>query len=172
MRSLDPNLHRYATRTRGMIASEIRALFALVSRPEIISLAGGAPDTTALDFDAVTQVTTHVLRCDGPMALQYGGGQGLVALRERLCEVMAAEGASAHPDDLVVTTGGQQALDLLAKLFCDPGDVVVAEGPSYVGALSAFSAYQAEVVHVPMDADGLVPEALDDTLRDLRAAGR
>jgi 2-aminoadipate transaminase len=172
VRPLDPNLHRYAHRTRGMTASEIRALFALVSRPEIISLAGGAPDTTVLDSDTVARVTADMLRRDGAMALQYGGGQGSAPLRERLCEVMAAEGASAHPDDLVVTSGGQQALDLLAKLFCDPGDVIVAEGPSYVGALSAFSAYQVKVVHVPMDGDGLIPEALSDTLRALSAAGR
>ncbi|MGH8899706.1 MAG: PLP-dependent aminotransferase family protein [Egibacteraceae bacterium] len=172
VRSLDPNLHRYANRTQGMTASEIRALFAVASRPEVISLAGGMPDTTALDFDALIQVTTDVLRCDGPTALQYGGGQGLASLRERLCAVVAAEGISSHPDDLVITTGGQQAIDLLAKLFCDPGDVIVAEGPSYVGALSAFSTYQAEVVHVPMDADGMVPEALDETLRALDAAGR
>jgi 2-aminoadipate transaminase len=172
VRPLDPNLHRYANRTRGMTASEIRALFAVASRPEVISLAGGMPDTAVLDFDAVIQVTADVLRGDGPMALQYGGGQGLASLRERLCEVMAAEGIATHPDDLVVTTGGQQALDLLAKLFCNPGDVVVAEGPSYVGALGAFSVYQAQVVHVPMDADGLVPEALSDTLRALSTAGR
>lgn len=172
MRSLDPNLHRYASRTRGMTASEIRALFAVASRPEVISLAGGMPDTTALDLDAVAQVTAAVLRDSGPMALQYGEGQGLTSLRERLCEVMAAEGVSAHPDDLVVTTGGQQGLDLLTKLFCDPGDTIVAEGPSYVGALGAFSTYQAEVFHVPMDADGLIPEALSDALDALDAAGR
>lgn len=172
MRSLDPNLHRYATRTQGMTASEIRALFAVASRPEVISLAGGMPDVAALDVNAVTRVTAEVLRGNGSMALQYGGGQGLASLRERLCEVMAAEGAWAHPDDLVVTTGGQQALDLLTKLFCDPGDVIIAEGPSYVGALGAFSAYQAEVVHVPMDADGLIPEALRDTLQALTSSGR
>ena len=172
MRSLDPNLHRYANRTRGMTASEIRALFALVGRPEIVSLAGGAPDTTALDIDAVSRVTAEVLRTNGPTALQYGGGQGMPALRERLCEVMAVEDMAVHPDDLVVTTGGQQALDLLAKLFCDPGDVIVAEGPSYVGALGAFAAYQADVVHVPMDADGIIPEALSDTLAALASSGR
>jgi 2-aminoadipate transaminase len=172
VRPLDPNLHRYANRTRRMTASEIRALFAVASRPEVISLAGGMPDIATLDFDAVTQVTTDVLRIDGLMALQYGGGQGLMSLRERLCEVMAAESISTHPDDLVVTTGAQQALDLLAKLFCDPGDVIVAEGPSYVGALGAFSTYQAEVVHVPMDDDGLVPEALNETLHMLSATGR
>ena len=169
---LDPYLPRYADRTRGMTASEIRALFSVANRPEVVSLAGGMPDTTALDYDAVAAVLDEVARTRGPAALQYGGGQGLTALRERLVEVMAAEDVPAHADDLVVTTGGQQGLDLLAKLFCDPGDVVIAEGPSYVGALSAFSAYQAEVRHVTMDAEGLVPAAVEDVLARLRAEGR
>ena len=169
---LDPNLSRYAARTRGMSASEIRALFAVASRPEIAFLAGGMPYTAALDFEAVQAVTQEVLRDHGAAALQYGGGQGLVALRERLVEVMAAEHTSAHPEELVVTTGGQQGLDLIAKLFCDPGDVVLAEGPSYVGALGAFAAYQADVRHVPMDADGLIPEALEELLRALANEGR
>lgn len=169
---LDHNAKRYARRTQGMSASEIRALFAVTTRPEIVSLAGGSPDTSVLDYDAVTEVTSGVLRDDGPMALQYGGGQGLAQLRERLVEVMAEEGVPARGDDLVVTTGGQQALELVAKLFIDPGDVILAEGPSYVGALSAFSSYQAEVVHVSMDADGLVPDALRAALVSLDARGR
>lgn len=169
---LDPHLHRYAGRTRGMTASEIRALFAVASRPEVVSLAGGMPDTKALDYDAVAAVFEEVARTSGPTALQYGGGQGLASLRERLVEVMAAEEIPAHADDLVVTTGGQQGLDLLGKLFCDPGDVVLAEGPSYVGALSAFSAYEAETRHVALDADGLVPEAVEEALERLRAEGR
>jgi 2-aminoadipate transaminase len=169
---LDPYLQRYAGRTRGMTASEIRALFAVASRPEVVSLAGGMPDTAALDYDAVADVFEEVARSVGPVALQYGGGQGLAALRDRLVEVMAAEGVPVHADDLVVTTGGQQALDLLAKLFCDPGDVVIAEGPSYVGALSAFSAYEAEVRHVAMDEHGLVPAGVEDALAALRADGR
>jgi len=169
---VEPNLSRYATRTRGMTASEIRALFAVASRPEIVSLAGGMPYTAALDFDLVGQVTAEVIRDDGAAALQYGGGQGHPALRERLVDVMAGEDVSAHPDDLLVTVGGQQALDLIAKLFCDPGDVVLAEGPAYVGALGAFGAYEAEVVHIPMDAEGMVPEALSDRLTELAAAGR
>jgi DNA-binding transcriptional MocR family regulator len=168
----DPNLSRYAARTQGMKASEIRALFAVATRPEIVSLAGGMPFTAALDYEAVAQVTDAVIREEGPVALQYGGGQGLVSLREQLVEVMAAEQVPAHPDDLVVTTGGQQGLDLIGKLFCDPGDVILAEGPSYVGALGAFAAYQAEVVHVPMDADGLIPEALEECVAALTAAGR
>lgn len=169
---LDPNLSRYATRTRGMTASEIRALFAVASRPEIAFLAGGMPFTAALDFEAVQAVTAEVLRTHGPEALQYGGGQGLASLREQLVQVMQAEQTAGHPEELVVTTGGQQALDLLAKLFCDPGDVILAEGPSYVGALGAFASYQADVRHVPMDAEGLLPDALEDALRALAAEGR
>ena len=169
---LDPNLSRYAARTRGMTASEIRALFAVASRPEIAFLAGGMPYTQALDFEAVQAVTHEVLRDHGADALQYGGGQGLESLRERLVEVMAAEHTPAHPEDLVVTTGGQQGLDLVAKLFCDPGDVILAEGPSYVGALGAFAAYQADVRHVSMDADGLEPQALEEALQGLAGEGR
>ncbi|MDP9405051.1 MAG: PLP-dependent aminotransferase family protein [Actinomycetota bacterium] len=168
----DPNLSRYASRTRAMSASEIRALFAVASRPDIAFLAGGMPDTSALDYDAVAAVTDEVVRTVGPTALQYGGGQGLAPLREQLVTVMAAEGVPAHADDLVVTTGGQQGLDLVAKVFCDPGDVIVAEGPSYVGALGAFATYQAEVVHVAMDADGLDPVGLAATLDRLAARGR
>jgi 2-aminoadipate transaminase len=169
---LDPYLPRYADRTKGMTASAIRALFSVASRPEVVSLAGGNPDTAALDFDAVAEVTEAVVRGDGPEALQYGGGQGSQALREQLVEVMAAEEVPAHTDDLIVTNGGQQGLDLLAKLFCDPGDVILAEGPSYVGALGAFAAYQAEVAHVPMDAEGLIPDALDEAAARLAAEGR
>lgn len=169
---LDRYLARYAQRARGMTASEIRALFSVASRPEVAFLAGGMPYTAALDYDAVAEVTEAVVREVGPTALQYGSGQGLPELRELLVEVMAAEGIPAHADDLVVTTGGQQGLDLVSKLFCDPGDVVLAEGPSYVGALGAFSAYQAAVVHVPMDAEGLMPEVLEQTLQWLVDTGR
>lgn len=168
----DPYLARYASRTRGMAASEIRALFAVAERPEIAFLAGGMPYTAALDYDAVADVTQRVITDNGPWALQYGSGQGMPQLRERLVDVMAAEGVAAHPADLVVTTGGQQGLDLVAKLFCDPGDVLVAEGPSYVGALGTFASYQADVVHVHMDDEGLDPVALEETLAQLAAAGR
>src|SRR5690625_1152354 len=155
-----------------MTRSEIRALFSVANRPEVIALAGGNPDTQLVDFDALRAVFAEIASEHGPQALQYGGGQGLVALREQLTRVMATEGTSAHPDDLVVTSGGQQALDLVTKLFCDPGDVVVAEGPSYVGALSVFSAYQAQVEHVPIDEDGIIPGALDECLQELHRTHR
>lgn len=154
-----------------MTASEIRALFAVASRPEIISLAGGNPDVTVLDFDEVAAVAAEVLSTRGATALLYGGGQGLPEMREQLTTVLAAEGIHARAEDLVVTTGGQQALDLLARLFIDRGDVIVAEGPTYVGALSAFSQYEPRVVHVPMDEHGVIPEAMAQTLDRLQAAG-
>ena len=169
---LDPYQERYATRAHGMTASEIRALFAVATRPEIVSLAGGMPYTAALDAEAVTAVAEMVIRESAATALQYGGGQGLDALRERLVDVMAAEHVRVHPDDLLITNGGQQGLDLLGKLFCNPGDIVLAEGPSYVGALNAFGSYQAYVIHLAMDDEGLIPESLDETVAALRAAGR
>lgn len=170
--NLDPYGDRYAARTRGMTASEIRALFAVASRPEVVSLAGGMPYTSALPLDAVAEMVAGMVATRGPTALQYGSGQGDPELRELICMVMALEGIVASPDDVVVTVGSQQALDLVTRIFCDPGDVIVAEAPSYVGALGTFAAYQAEVVHVPMDEAGLVPEALSSTLEALARAGR
>ncbi|GAB2621452.1 PLP-dependent aminotransferase family protein [Pseudactinotalea suaedae] len=169
---LDPWFDSYAERTHGMRASEIRALFSVANRPEVVSLAGGMPFLAGLPMDVVAEVTDRLLRERGTVALQYGSGQGDVALREQITTVMAEEAIASHPDDVVVTTGSQQALDLVTRIFVDPGDVVVAEAPSYVGALGVFRAYQADVVHVPMDDDGLVPEALEATLTRLESEGR
>ena len=171
-RSLDPHLGRYAARTAGMTASEIRALFAVASRPEVVSLAGGMPDLSALPMESLAAEVGRLVATDGLTALQYGSAQGTVELREQICEVMALEGITAHPDDVVVTVGSQMGLDMVTRVFCDPGDVVLAEAPSYVGALGTFSAYQAQVVHVEMDDAGLVPEALRQALAAVRASGR
>jgi len=169
---LDPWMQSYARRTAGMTTSEIRALFAVASRPEVVSLAGGMPSLTALPMDAVADTVAHMLRTQGLTALQYGSGQGDPTLREQILEVMALEGISAHADDIVVTTGSQQALDLVTRIFIDPGDVVLAEAPSYVGALGVFAAYQAQVAHVASDDDGLVPQALEERILGLKAAGK
>ncbi|WP_121433426.1 PLP-dependent aminotransferase family protein [Actinomadura pelletieri] len=155
-----------------MVPSEIRALFAMVARPEIVSLAGGAPYVSALPLDAVGQMIGDLVAGKGAEVLQYGSAQGDERLREHICEVMALEGVQASADDIVVTVGAQQALDLITKIFVDPGDVVLAEAPSYVGALGTFAAYQADVVHVPLDNAGLIPAALRETLARLRADGR
>ncbi len=170
--NLDRWYGHYAARTAGLSASEVRALFAVASRPEVVSLAGGMPYVSALPTELVTGAMERVMRERGAVALQYGSGQGLPGLREQILDVMALEGIRASADDVVVTTGSQHALELLAKLFLDPGDVVLAEGPSYVTALVVFRSFQAEVSHVPMDEHGLVPDALRERIAALRAAGR
>ncbi|ABK53924.1 aminotransferase, class I and II [Acidothermus cellulolyticus 11B] len=169
---LDPYVERYAARTHGMTASEIRALFSVADRPEVISMGGGSPFVSALPLDLVAELAAKVIADRGAQALQYMSGQGDARLRELICGVMALEGISASPDDVIVTVGSQQALDIVARIFLDPGDVVLAEAPSYVGALGAFAQYQATVVHVAMDDDGLVPEALRETLRRMTEEGR
>jgi DNA-binding transcriptional MocR family regulator len=170
--SLDPYVDRYAARTAGMTASEIRALFAVASRPEVVSLAGGMPNISGLPLDVVGRAIGDLVAHHGPEAMQYGSGQGVPVLREQITEVMRLEGIEAHPDDVVVTVGSQQAVDLVARVFCDPGDVVICEAPSYVGALGVFKAYQCDVVHAEMDAHGLVPEALSQAIAVTRAAGK
>ena len=169
---LDRWVDAYALRTRGMTASEIRALFAVASRPEVVSLAGGMPFLSALPLDVVAESLARLVAERGAVALQYGSGQGDPGLRAKIIDVMAPQQVDAHPDDVVVTTGSQQALDLVTRIFVDPGDVVIVEAPSYVGALGVFRSYQADVVHVPMDADGLQPAALTQTLTDLKRSGR
>ena len=169
---LDPWLDSYAARTGGMTASEIRALFAVAARPEVVSLAGGMPFVNALPLDQVAETVSRLIREQGATVLQYGSGQGLPQLREQILDVMAPAGIRAHADDVVVTMGSQQALDLVVRIFCDPDDVVLVESPSYVGALGVFRSYQCDVRHVAMDADGLEPNALREAIANERAAGR
>ncbi len=169
---LDSYVDRYAARTAGMTASEIRALFAVASRPEVVSLAGGMPNISGLPLDVVGSAIGDLIATQGPVALQYGSGQGDPRLREQITDVMRLEGIDAHPDDVVVTVGSQQAVDLVTRIFCDPGDVVLCEAPSYVGALGVFKSFQVDVVHVEMDANGLVPDALRAAIAAVLASGR
>jgi len=163
---------RYAHRAAHMKPSEIRSLFAVASRPEIVSLAGGMPNLSAIPMDMMAGIVEKLIREDGQEALQYGSGQGHPHLREQICDVMALEGIKANPDDVLVTTGSQQALDLISRIFIDPGDVVLVEAPSYVGALGTFAQYEASVVHIEMDENGLIPEALRQAIKTLRYQGR
>src|SRR3954469_23261856 len=118
--TLDDYTDRYARRMRGMTASEIRALFSVASRPEVVSLAGGSPYIAALPLDAVGEMMGRLASEQGTVSLQYGIGQGTLELREKICEVMALSGIDGHcgasPEDVVVTVGGQQAIDLVARL--------------------------------------------------------
>ncbi len=169
---LDPWLESYASRALAMRSSEIRALFAVANRPEVVSLAGGMPYIGGLPLEEIGELLKRLIIERGEVALQYGSGQGDEVLREQILDVMRLEGITAHPDDIVVTTGSQQALDLVARIFLDPGDVVVTESPSYVGALGVFRAYEADVVHVPMDANGLIPSELENAFARLKTDGR
>src|SRR5262245_27159295 len=162
--SIDRFVDRYARRAAGMTASEVRALFAVAARPEVISLAGGMPFVEALPDEQVAAVFREVLDEVGSTALQYGGGQGQPSLRATLARVMAEEGVAADPDDVVVTTGAQQALDLVGKIFLDPGDLVALEAPAYVGALTAFGAYEPRFLPIRIDDEGMVVEELERAL--------
>ena len=170
--NFDPWYDRYADRTAGLSASEVRALFAVASRPEVVSLAGGMPFVAGLPSELIAGAFERMMATQGLQALQYSSGQGIPALREQILEVMALEGIRASVDDVVVTTGSQHALELVTKLFINPGDVVLAEGPSYVTAMVVFNSFQADITHVPMDEHGLIPEALRSTISRLKAVGK
>jgi 2-aminoadipate transaminase len=160
--SIDRFVDRYAARTAGMAASEVRALFAVASRPEVVSLAGGMPFVHALPMHDVRAAIADVLETDGADALQYGGGQGHLGLRERLGILMEAEGVGSDAEDMVITAGAQQGLDLVGKIFLDPGDLVAVEAPAYVGALTAFGAYQPSYLQIDLDDDGMVVDQLEE----------
>jgi 2-aminoadipate transaminase len=162
--NVDPYASLYARRTSGMAASEVRALFAVASRPDVVSLAGGMPYVQALPTEHVLEVVESVLAERADVALQYGGGQGSRVLRERVAMLMSEEGLGVDAEDVVVTTGAQQALDLIGKVLIDPGDEIVVEAPSYVGALSAFSAYEPRFVQIELDEDGMIVERLEEAL--------
>ncbi|MDO5092282.1 MAG: PLP-dependent aminotransferase family protein [Propionibacteriaceae bacterium] len=166
---LDPFVEHYSARTQGLKVSAVRALFAVANRPEIVSLAGGMPNIQDLPLDAIGDHLARLVKEHGTRVMQYGSGQGELTIREHICAVMAEEGIVADPDDVTVTAGSQQGLDLVTRVFCDPGDVILAESPSYVGALGTFHSYQVEVVHVPCDEQGINPEGLRETIARLRA---
>jgi 2-aminoadipate transaminase len=162
----------FASRTRVMTSSAMRDLMAITERPEVISLAGGLPDTSTFPRERLAAMLSKIAAADGARALQYGPTEGLRGCREAIAEVMAAEGTVVDPDDVLVTSGGQQVIELVCKTLLDPGDVVVAEAPTYPGAVPTFSAYQADVVQVEMDEHGMRTEALEACLARLDREGR
>jgi 2-aminoadipate transaminase len=160
----------YAGRVKGMKSAATRDLMATLSRPGIISLAGGFPDTRAFGEEAFREIS-HNIAADAAQALQYGPTAGLEAIKDVIVEVMAAEGTPARQEDVFITTGAQQGLDLIAKVFLDEGDAVLCEGPAYAGALNAFAAYRPRIAHIPMDRAGMIPVAARETLEKARRQG-
>jgi 2-aminoadipate transaminase len=155
-----------------MKSSAMRDMMAVTARPEVISLAGGLPDTSTFPPDTFAAVTQRIASESCAKALQYGPTEGLPETKACIAEVMAAEGMRADPEDIVVTTGGQQVIDLVVKTLVDPGDVIVAEAPTYPGAVPTFSSYQADVVQIEMDARGMRVDLLEETLDRLEREGR
>ncbi|MUN64390.1 aminotransferase class I/II-fold pyridoxal phosphate-dependent enzyme [Kocuria sediminis] len=162
----------FAHRAEEFRPSPVRAVFEIALQPGMISLAGGNPDMSALPHQVVADMAARILAERGPEVLQYGSGAGIGRLPELIVELMGLEGAEVAPDRIQITAGSQAGLDLVTKLYCDPGDVVVAEGPTYVGALGVFGSYEVDVEHVDVDDDGLDPEAVAERIDGLRAAGR
>jgi 2-aminoadipate transaminase len=175
-RSTARDIERYAAlfaeRTKVMRSSAMRDLMALTERDDVISLAGGLPDTTTFPPDSYAALMGTVAAESCARALQYGPTEGLSLVKECIANVMSAEDMAVDPDDVLVTTGGQQVIDLACKTLLDPGDVVVTEAPTYPGAIPTFCAYQADVVQVTIDRDGMRVEELEELLDQLEASGR
>ena len=171
-RDLERYAGLFAARTRVMRSSAMRDLMEITARPEVISLAGGLPDTSTFPPQSFAAQMTRIAQESSAEALQYGPTEGFERTKDCIREVMRAEGMDPDPDDLIVTTGGQQAIDLIAKTLIDPGDVVIAEAPTYPGAVPVFCSYQAETLQVEMDADGMRIDLLVELLDRLAAEGR
>jgi 2-aminoadipate transaminase len=162
----------FAARTRGMKSSAMREMMALTERPDVISLAGGLPDTSTFAPELYARLMSQVAAESTARALQYGPTEGMAAAVDCIVEVMAAEDTVVDPASVIVTTGGQQVIDLVCKALIDPGDVIVAEAPTYPGAVPTFGAYQADVVQIEMDADGMPIDELESVLDRLAGEGR
>ena len=162
---------RYARREHEFRPSPVRAVFELALDPRFVSLAGGNPDTGLLPHEEIAEISSRLLRERGGEILQYGSGAGIGALTEVIGGLMAPQGARVTASEILITTGSQMGIDLATKLLCNPGDVVVAEGPTYVGAMGVFGAYEAELRQIPVDEDGMVPQALEETLEAVEREG-
>ena len=157
--------YKFASRMDRMKASEIRELLKLTARPEIISFAGGLPAPELFPVKEIAQVSHDLVLKEGQKLLQYATTEGRPTLREKIAKRMTEKyGTPVDMNDILITTGSQQCLDFAGKLFLDPGDVVLCESPSYLGALNAFNAYQPVFKEVPTDGEGIIPEELDKIL--------
>jgi len=170
-RDLERYAGLFAERTRVMTSSAMRDLMAITERPEVISLAGGLPDVSSFPPEMLDRVLFEIGR-QSARALQYSPTEGMAAVHEAIVHVMAEEGTHVDRSEILVTSGGQQAIDLVCKILVDPGDVVIAEGPTYPGAVPTFSAYQADVRQVAMDEDGLRIDLLEELLEQLDREGK
>jgi 2-aminoadipate transaminase len=171
-RDLERYAGLFAKRTQGMTSSAMRDLMAVTAQPEIISLAGGLPDTTTFPGEDFAALMARVGAESAAQALQYGPTEGFDGVKDCIVEVMAAEDMRVEREDLLVTAGGQQVIDLVCRALIDPGDVILAEGPTYPGAVPVFWSYEADVVQIEMDDDGMRLDVLEAQLERLDREGR
>jgi 2-aminoadipate transaminase len=157
---------QFADRLQNVETSAIRELFKLLGKPGIISFAGGFPDPALFDVEGIAEATAAVLRNTPGPVLQYGATEGYQPLREQLSAFMANKGVTVAPEGLIVTTGSQQALDLLGKTMISPGDKVIVEAPTFLATIQCFRLYGAEVIGAPIDADGVQVDALERLIEE------
>jgi 2-aminoadipate transaminase len=157
---------KYADRTNFMKASEIRELLKLTEDPDIISFGGGMPSPKSFPIKLVGKIVKKVLKEHGPQALQYGPTEGLTPLREALIKRMEkTRNIKCNLDQIIITTGSQQVLDLVPKILINPGDYIIVENPTYVGALTAFNAYQPNYIPIQIDKDGMKTDELEEKIK-------
>jgi len=168
----DQWLDLYAPRVNRMKSSEIREMMAVTGRPDVISFAGGLPDTRVFPVNQIVEATQRVMLREGHAALQYGPTEGHEALKRHIVEIMVESGVEVGVDDLIITDGAQQALELVGKVFIGRDDIIIIEAPSYVGALQAFSGYEPNIVSVPLDDMGLRTDLLAEKLEELAKMGK
>ena len=156
---------RYASRTSGMQSSAIREILKITQKPKVISFAGGLPAPEIFPTERILEATERVIKLQGRQALQYGLTEGFPPLRELTIRHMSRYGIHCNLENVLITSGSQQALDLIGKILVDPGDKIVVEEPSYLGALQAWNAYQAEYLTVETDEDGMRIDSLENVLK-------
>jgi 2-aminoadipate transaminase len=156
---------QYARRMKRITSSAIREILKLTDQPDIISFAGGLPAPEVFPVEEISLACQQVLDNYGPKALQYSTTEGYPPLRELLAKRASKPGFNVTPDNILITTGSQQGLDLLGKIFINPGDTILVETPTYLGALQAWNAYEPEYLMAPMDDDGLIIDGLEDYFR-------
>jgi len=157
--------HRFAQRTQRIKGSAIRELLKFSERPDVISFGGGMPAPEIFPVKEFQEACIRVLQNNGPQALQYSTTEGYLPLRKYLVDSMAKNGINITPDNVLITSGSQQALDLIGKIFINHGDRILVENPTYLGALQAWNAYGAEYVSVPLDEKGMNTDHLEEALR-------
>ncbi|MFO1532999.1 MAG: PLP-dependent aminotransferase family protein [Thermoplasmatota archaeon] len=161
----------YSQRTHAQKASEIRELLKLTEKPNIISFAGGLPNPGTFPVKEVEEASHRVLRDHAKSALQYSTTEGVTPLREAVAAHLRKDGMQVHPDEILITNGSQQGLDLLGRVFLDRGDTVIVSNPTYLGALQAFNYFGARYATADSDEDGIIPESVEATLKAQKKLG-